>query len=162
MDDPVQDIPKIIYLILGSKMNAQEVAKYYCKNLEVKNFMTYISSGRCSRDQFIGLNQFYRGYIFSDKAIIHELLFNEEHNKVVIDVTHCARRGVFFWVEQPIRVTVKLDLTYGNDRKYIIKRQEILCQPEEIAGVLIPYLVPTLLVLQKLFLTMICVIIGKM
>ncbi|KAF0543502.1 putative inorganic phosphate transporter [Gigaspora margarita] len=164
MDDPVQDIPKVIYLILGSKKkdySPQEIVQYYCESVEFKGFLTYIPSGRCSRDNFIALNRFYKGYIFSDKTTIHEIFFNEDHNKVVIDVTHFARRGVFFWVEQPIRIMIKLDLTYRNDGKYIIKRQEILCQPEEVVGAFVPFLVPSLLSLQKLLLTSVCVIIGK-
>ncbi|CAG8474423.1 45726_t:CDS:2 [Gigaspora margarita] len=148
MDDPVQDIPKIIDLILGSKKNAyspQEIAQYYCESVEFKGFLTYIPSGRCSRDKFIALNRFYKGYTFSDKTTIHEIFFNEDQNKVVIDATHFACR----------------ELTYRNDGKYIIKRQEILCQPEEVVGAFVPFLVPSLLGLQKLFLTSVCVVIGK-
>ncbi|CAG8671088.1 7858_t:CDS:2, partial [Dentiscutata heterogama] len=164
MDDPVQDIPKIIDLILGSKnkgYNPQEVSEYYCVNLEAKNFMTYIPSGPSSRECFISLNRCYKGFIYSDRTTIHELFFNEKHNKVVIDATQYARRGLFFWVEHPIRVMVRLDLTYRSDGKYIIKRQEILCHPEELAGIFIPYLVPSLVVFQKLFFTTVCVIFGK-
>ncbi|CAG8662309.1 745_t:CDS:2 [Dentiscutata erythropus] len=164
MNDPIQDIPEIIDLILGSKdtYNSQDVAKYYCEQVEFKNFMTYIPSGRCSRDRFVALNRCCRGYRHSDnKTTVHEVFFNEEHHKVVIDVTHFARRGVFFWVDQPIRVMIKLDLTYGNDGKYVIKRQEVLCQPEEIAGTIAPYLVPSLLILLKSFFTTICIVVGK-
>ncbi|CAG8619503.1 10466_t:CDS:1, partial [Racocetra fulgida] len=44
MEDPVQDIPNIIDLILctSHSHNSLEVAKYYCETLEFKNFMTYI------------------------------------------------------------------------------------------------------------------------
>ncbi|CAG8600502.1 22821_t:CDS:2 [Cetraspora pellucida] len=163
MENPVQDIPSIIDLILCSSNShkPQEVAKYYCENLEFKNFMTYIPSGRCSRDSFVALNQCYRGYICPGKTNVHEVFFNEEKNKVVIDVTHHARRGIFFWVDQPIRLIVKLDLTFGNDGKYIIKRQENLCQPEEAAGALVPLIVPSLLLFQKQMFTTACVVVGK-
>ncbi|RIA97270.1 hypothetical protein C1645_814352 [Glomus cerebriforme] len=169
MDNPIEDIPKIIQFILGSsqknekeqKRYVDEITKYYQQNVEYKNFIFYIASNKHSLENFIALNRFYRVFIWSDKTRINDIWYNEETKKAVIEVTQTMRRGIFFWIERRTRLIIKLDLTYGNDGKYIIRRQEDLLQPEEFAGSLIPLVVPTLIAIQKFIFSAIVIGIGR-
>jgi hypothetical protein len=56
---------------------------------------------------------------------------------------------------------IKLDLCHRNDGKYVIRRQEILMQPEEFARMMIPFVVPSIITLQKFFLGVIAIVIGR-
>ena len=56
---------------------------------------------------------------------------------------------------------IKLDLCFKNDGKYVIRRQEILMQPEEFARITIPVIVPTMITLQKFFIGMVAIMIGR-
>jgi len=163
MDDPLTDIPKILPIILGSspKLSGDQT-KYYHENIEYKNFTEYIPSNRHSLENLIALNRLHRVFIWNDKSRINEIWYNEESRKAVIEVTQTVRRGIFFWVERRNRLLIKLDLTFGNDGKYIIRRQEDLTQPEEFVGTLIPVIIPTIITIQKFVISAIAIGIGRL
>ncbi|CAG8488449.1 9983_t:CDS:2 [Rhizophagus irregularis] len=133
MDDPLTDIPKIIPIILGSNQKLlSDQTKYYHENIEYKSFTQYIPSNKDSLENFTALNRLNRGY-------------NEESRKAVIEVSQSARH-----------------LTFGNDGKYIIRRQEEFVQPEDFVGTLIPVIAPTIITIQKIIISFIIIAFGRL
>jgi hypothetical protein len=66
MDDPLDDIPRNIQIILGSSQKnsedqIKEITTYYHEHVEYKSFTGYIPSNGLSRSALIDLNRFYRG-----------------------------------------------------------------------------------------------------
>nr|CAG8443060.1 6200_t:CDS:2 [Entrophospora candida]CAG8452627.1 10362_t:CDS:2 [Entrophospora candida] len=139
MDSPIDKIPEIIKIIIGSKENnklcAEEIKKYYRDDVEYKHFLTYIHSSHNSRERLIALNKFNKGYIWSDCEIIHDIWFNDDSLKAIIDVTQIAKRGIWFWFNYSTRLLIKLDLSYDTNGKYVIRKQEVFIHPEELAAV---------------------------
>ncbi|GBC06474.1 hypothetical protein RclHR1_06870005 [Rhizophagus clarus] len=163
MDDPLTDIPDILPIILGSSQKlSSDQTIYYHENIEYKNFVQYIPSNKHSLENFIALNRLNRVFIWNDKSRINDVWYNEESRKAVIEVTQSVRRGIFFWVERRNRLIIKLDLTFGNDGKYIIRRQEEFIQPEDFVGTLIPSIVPTIVTIQKIVIGIIAIGIGRL
>ncbi|CAB4374073.1 hypothetical protein RhiirA5_351064 [Rhizophagus irregularis] len=163
MDDPLTDIPKIIPIILGSNQKLlSDQTKYYHENIEYKSFTQYIPSNKDSLENFTALNRLNRVFIWNDKSRINDIWYNEESRKAVIEVSQSARRGIFFWVERRNRLFIKLDLTFGNDGKYIIRRQEEFVQPEDFVGTLIPVIAPTIITIQKIIISFIIIAFGRL
>uniref|UniRef100_A0A1D1XYT5 Monofunctional biosynthetic peptidoglycan transglycosylase n=1 Tax=Anthurium amnicola TaxID=1678845 RepID=A0A1D1XYT5_9ARAE len=159
MDEPLTDIPKIIPIILSS---SQDQTKYYHENVEYKNFISHIPKSKQSLENLIALKRLHRPFKWNDKSRINDIWYNEDSCKAVIEVTQTVRRRIFFWTERRNRIIIKLDLAFGNDGKYIIRRQEDLMQPEEFVGTLIPVIFPTIITILKIFISVIGIGFGRL
>jgi len=168
MDNPNQ-ISEIINIITGSKGNLSKesnkscedkIKKYYRSDVEYKHFFVYIPSSNNSREKLIALYKVHRGFTWQDRDLVHDVWFNEDSRKAIIDVTQTAKRGLWFWFNHSIRLLIRLDFSYDTDGKYVIRKQEVFVHQEEIAGAFVPFLAPKLILLYKWFLTWIIVLVG--
>ncbi|RIA95657.1 hypothetical protein C1645_733869 [Glomus cerebriforme] len=151
MDDPVDEIQSVIDNIFvnhDKSLLEREVRRYYTPNIEFKHFLATIPSGSRSREKTIQIFKFYRNY-------------NEENEKMFLDVTQNLRLLLYPWRITKIRMVVILDFKQNEEGQYVICRQEDFFEPEEIVKAFIPYFVPTVVKTVKRIAAYFSILVGS-
>ncbi|CAG8636317.1 15295_t:CDS:2 [Funneliformis mosseae] len=164
MNNPLDEISNVLYNIFTNPDKSaleKEVKRTFTHNSEFKHFLATVPAGIGSREKIISHYKFFRGFYRSNTLDIHEKWFNEPSGRMVLDVTEYIQFIYSPWRQTPLRLYIIFNLQKNEGGKYFINRHEDLCQPEDLLGVYIPYVAPTLLVMTKRAISFITMLVGS-
>ncbi|RGB26366.1 hypothetical protein C1646_770513 [Rhizophagus diaphanus] len=145
MDNPVKEIPIVVNNIFANpdkSLLEKEVKRSYIPNFEFHHFLVDVSPRPGSRERVIRLFKFFRGCFWNNRLQINEISYNEESGKMFLDVTQHLQPLLYPWLVVPVRVVVEYYFRRNDAGKYFICRQDDFIEPEELMGVIVPYLGP--------------------
>ncbi|KAM6499405.1 hypothetical protein JOM56_004913 [Amanita muscaria] len=138
MENPVKDIKAVIFdLVASESSDTQQTAvhRYYAPNAGFRNPFVRVDPGPLSREQILGIWQWYR--ILSPKASIHveNVVYDKPHNILLVDVTQ--EFHLFFSPLESATSRALTRLTLTEDKGlYFIALQEDFYEPEGVAAMI--------------------------
>ncbi|PFH49149.1 hypothetical protein AMATHDRAFT_131510, partial [Amanita thiersii Skay4041] len=144
MQDPVKEIKAVVLqLTTASSPDQQKLAiyKYFAPNAGFRHPLCQVDPGPLSRESILGIYQWYR--VISPHISMHidNVVYDEPHAVLLLDVTQVFHLFFVPVNPAPSRLLVRLTMKQQNGL-YIITMQEDFYHPDDVTSLLFPPLSP--------------------
>ncbi|KAI0804667.1 hypothetical protein BC629DRAFT_1488797 [Irpex lacteus] len=147
MQNPKEEIVEVVSAVTAAvnpEVQKAAVARYYAPDVSFKHPLCEVHPGPGSRDQLLGILQWYRVLSPTIKINTHQVTYDEEKAQVFIDVSQEFHVRWSPLRVAPARLLVHLTLRPSDDdpNLLVISRHEDFYHPEDFAALLVPPLIP--------------------
>ncbi|KAL4247897.1 hypothetical protein ABKN59_007500 [Abortiporus biennis] len=149
MEDPAKEIEGVV-LSCTAAINAESqrtaIERYYAPDAEFHHPLCMVTSKPMSRDEILGIYQWYRILSPTLKVEVKDVTYHVEKNELFVEVVQEFHIRWSPLSPAPARLMVHLILSPSEEdpRLQVIKYHEDFYQPEDFLALLVPPLVPVI------------------
>ncbi|KAA1470892.1 hypothetical protein DENSPDRAFT_836817 [Dentipellis sp. KUC8613] len=140
MEKPAQEIDAVVHMLTcAANPDIQKAAiqRFYTSDAGFRHPLCYIPPAHNSREDILGVYQWYRIMSPHIELVIHDVVYAPEHKRLFLDVTQKFHIRWNPFPPAPANLFVHLTLREENGLFYIAF-QEDLYRPDDILALLIP------------------------
>jgi len=140
MDDPIVDIPSVVYQLTATNspdIQKAAIERYFTPDAGFNHFLCRVARAPRSREVILGIYQWYRELSPTLKSQVDWHVYDRERNQVYVNITQTFHLWFSPFKGVPAHLLVRLTLNEVDGKHYIIQ-QEDFYQPEEIAAIVLP------------------------
>ncbi|KIN99182.1 hypothetical protein M404DRAFT_1004860 [Pisolithus tinctorius Marx 270] len=144
MENPEQDLPRIVHLLTSSKAAVvlhETIKRYYTPDASLRHPLSIVESGPTSRDKVLGVYEWYRVMSPGTVATINEFVYDRENKIAYLDVSQTFKLRLVPSPVRPSRLVTRLKLV-EQDKLLYIKDQEDFFHPDDMMKYAFPSLAP--------------------
>ncbi|KAI0084569.1 hypothetical protein BDY19DRAFT_971027 [Irpex rosettiformis] len=147
MQNPREEIAGVVSLLTATdnpETQKAAVARYYAVDVAFKHPLCEVSSSPGSRDQLLGILQWYRVLSPTIKIQTNQVTYDEEKAQLFLDISQEFHIRWSPFRAAPARLLVHLSLRPSVDdpNLLVISRHEDFYHPDDFSTLLLPPLTP--------------------
>ncbi|KAI0683841.1 hypothetical protein BC835DRAFT_699205 [Cytidiella melzeri] len=155
MQNPEKEIIEVVSLITAAsspEIQKAAVSRYYAADAAFRHPLCNVPSGPGSRNQILGILQWYRVMSPTIKIEAHQVTYDEEKAQIFVDASQEFHIRWSPLRAAPARLLVHLTLRPSDDdpNLLVIASHEDFYHPDDFAALLVPPLIPVVRVLLRL------------